>query len=276
MAAHCGPTATLPTPVRARVWAAGDATSRAVRLALLVRAGEPGYATALTAPIWGFQDSLFRGQSIKLARPLGSYVMENVLFKVAFPAEFHGQTAVEAALRLHPQVDGRLDEIARITIESQESAVRIINKRGPLHNPADRDHCIQYMTAVALLKGSLTADDYEDQAAADPRIDRLREKMEVIERPSYSRDYLDPEKRSIANAIQIEFRDGSRSGRVEVEYPLGHRRRRDEARPLLFEKFRANSSTRLPEETVARLIKWFEDPARLDAMPVTEFIGAIL
>ena len=174
-------------------WAAGDATSRAVRLALWTRAGEPGYATALTAPTWGFQDSLLRGQTVKLARPLGSYVMENILFKVAFPAEFHGQTAVEAALWLHAKAAGRWDDVARITIETQESAVRIINKRGPLHNPADRDHCIQYMTAVALLKGDLTAEDYEDHAAADPRIDALRAKMEVVERPSYSRDYLDPD-----------------------------------------------------------------------------------
>ncbi len=256
-------------------WAAGDATSRAVRLALWTRAGEPGYATALTAPTWGFQDSLLRGQTVKLARPLGSYVMENILFKVAFPAEFHGQTAVEAALWLHAKAAGRWDDVARITIETQESAVRIINKRGPLHNPADRDHCIQYMTAVALLKGDLTAEDYEDHAAADPRIDALRAKMEVVERPSYSRDYLDPDKRSIANAIEIEFHDGSRSERVEVEYPLGHRRRRDEARPILFQKFRANAATRLSEETVALLVEWFENPAHLDAMSVTELVGVM-
>jgi 2-methylcitrate dehydratase len=201
--------------------------------------------------------------------------MENILFKVAFPAEFHGQTAVEAALRLYPQVAGRWDEIARITIETQESATRIIDKRGPLFNPADRDHCIQYMVAVALLQGELTADDYEDQAAADPRIDHLREKVEVIENPRYSRDYLDPDKRSIANSVQIEFRDGGRSERVEIEYPLGHRRRRDEARPLLFAKFRTNAASRLPQETVQRLIERFEDPARLDATAVTEFVGAL-
>ena len=255
-------------------WAAGDAASRAVRLALWTRAGEAGYATALTAPTWGFQDSLFRGQTIKLARPLGSYVMENVLFKVAFPAEFHGQTAVEAALRLHPHVRGRLDEIARITIETHESAMRIINKRGPLHNPADRDHCIQYMVAVALIHGRLIAEDYEDAAAADPRIDQLREKMEVVEEPRYSRDYLDPDKRSIANALQIEYRDGSRSEHLEIEYPLGHRRRRDEARPLLFEKFKANAATRLPPETVQRLAVLFEDPARLDATAASDFVAA--
>ncbi len=256
-------------------WAAGDTASRAVRLALWTRVGEPGYATALTAPTWGFQDSLFRRQTIKLARPLGSYVMENVLFKVAFPAEFHGQTAVEAALRLHPQVRGRLEEIVRITIETQESAMRIINKRGPLHNPADRDHCIQYMTAVALLHGKLTAEDYEDEAASDPRIDRLREKMEVVEEPRYSRDYLDPDKRSIGNSVQVEFRDGTGSERVEIEYPLGHRRRRAEARPLLFEKFRTNAATRLPPETVERLVEWFEDLDHLDATTVKEFVTAL-
>jgi 2-methylcitrate dehydratase len=256
-------------------WAAGDAASRAVRLALLTRAGEPGYASALTAPTWGFQESLFRGQSIKLARPLGSYVMENVLFKVAFPAEFHGQTAVEAALRLHPQVRGRLEDIARIRIETQESAMRIINKRGPLYNPADRDHCIQYMTAVALLHGRLTAEDYEDKAAADPRIDRLREKMEVVEETCYSRDYLDPDKRSIGNSVQVEFRDSSRTERVEVEYPLGHRRRRDEARPLLFEKFRANAASRLTAEKMQRVTDLFEEPSRLDSTAVTEFVDTL-
>ena len=230
-------------------WAAGDATSRAVRLALWTKAGEPGYATPLTAPVWGFQDSLFRGQTVKLARPLESYVMENILFKVAFPAEFHGQTAVEAALRLHPKVAGRIDNIRRIAIETQESALRIIDKRGPLVNPADRDHCIQYMVAVALLNGELTADDYEDEAAGDPRIDRLREKMEVVHRPEYSRDYLDPAKRSIANAVAIEFHDGSPSERIEIEYPLGHRRRRDEARLSLFSKFRASASSRLSQRS---------------------------
>jgi 2-methylcitrate dehydratase len=256
-------------------WAAGDATSRAVRLALLVRAGEPGYASALTAPTWGFQDSLFRGKPIKLARPLASYVMDNVLFKVAFPAEFHGQTAVEAALRLYPQVQDRLEGIARVTIETHESAMRIINKRGPLNNPADRDHCIQYMVAVALLHGRLVAEDYEDAIAADPRIDQLREKMEVVEGQRYSTDYLDPNKRSIANALQIEFRDGSKTERIEIEYPLGHRRRRDESRPLLFEKFRGNAATRLPSEAVQGLVEWFEEPSRLDDVPVTEFMAEL-
>jgi 2-methylcitrate dehydratase len=256
-------------------WAAGDATSRAVRLALWTQAGEMGYATALSAPTWGFQDSLFRGKAVTLARPLDCYVMENILFKVSFPAEFHGQTAVEAALRLHPQVRGRLDQIAKITIETQESAVRIINKQGPLVNPADRDHCIQYLVAVALLHGKLTAEDYEDSVAADPRIDLLRAKMEVVEEPRYSRDYLDPDKRSIANAVQVEFQDGSRSERVEVEYPLGHRRRRDEARPLLVEKFRANALSMLAAKTVDRLVEQFADPQRLDVTSVTDFVGDI-
>ena len=253
-------------------WAAGDATSRGVRLALWTRAGEMGYPAALSTPTWGFQDSLFRGHTVTLARPLGSYVMENVLFKVAFPAEFHGQTAVEAALRLHAQVRGRWDQIARILIETQEPALRIISKQGPLANPADRDHCLQYMVAVALVYGALTAEHYEDRFAGDPRIDCLRGKMEVVEQPSFSRDYLDPDKRSIGNAVQIEFNDGSRSERIEIQYPLGHRRRRDEARPMLFQKFRANAGTRLSRETVDRLVAWFEDPPRLDATAVPDFV----
>jgi 2-methylcitrate dehydratase len=255
-------------------WAAGDATSRGVRLALWSQAGEMGYPTAITAPTWGFQESLFRGKTVKLARPLGTYVMENILFKVSFPAEFHGQTAVEAAIRLHPLVRDRWNRIARIRIDTQESAVRIINKRGPLNNPADRDHCLQYMVAVALAQGKLAAEDYEDQATENPLFDRLREKMEVVEQPCYSRDYLDPEKRSIANAVQVFFDDGSCTERVEVEYPLGHRRRRAEARPALAEKFRRNVATQLPAETVRRLVELLEDPARLDAMPVADFVSA--
>jgi 2-methylcitrate dehydratase len=253
-------------------WAAGDATSRAVRLALWTLAGEMGYATALSAPRWGFQDVLCGGRPLTLARPLGSYVMEHILFKVAFPAEFHGQTAVEAAIRLHPQVAGRLEHIGRIRIETQESAVRIIAKEGPLHNPADRDHCIQYMVAVALIHGTLTAEHYEDAAAADPRIDRLRERMEVVEVPRYSADYLDPGKRSIANAVQVDFDDGTATERVEVEYPLGHRRRRDESRPALREKFLHNAATRLSATTAEELLQLMEDPSRLDALPVCEFV----
>ena len=198
--------------------------------------------------------------------------MENVLFKVSYPAEFHAQTAVEAAVRLHPEVAQRLDQVVRVTITSQESAVRIIDKRGPLHNPADRDHCIQYMTAVGLIQGDLTAADYEDKAAADPRIDRLREVMEVVEDPRYTHDYLDPEKRSIANAVQVFFKDGSQTEKVEVEYPLGHMRRRGEAIPLLVEKFRRNLAGRFSDERVDELVSLFGDAVRLDGMAVNEFV----
>ncbi|MBV8677458.1 MAG: bifunctional 2-methylcitrate dehydratase/aconitate hydratase, partial [Planctomycetaceae bacterium] len=214
-------------------WAAGDATSRAVRLALMTRLGEMGYPSALTAPTWGFQDALFRGRPLALARPLGSYVIENILFKISFPAEFHAQTAVEAAIAFHPQVKDRLGEIETIRIETQESALRIIDKVGPLKNPADRDHCLQYMVAVALLKGDLTAEDYEDAAAADPRIDWLRDRMVVTEDARMSADYLDPAKRSIGNSVQVVFPGGQSTEKVTVEYPIGHRRRRAEGIPLL-------------------------------------------
>ncbi len=254
-------------------WAAGDATRRAVQLALWTMAGEKGYATALTTPTWGFQDSLFRGKPITLARPLGCYVMENILFKVSFPAEFHGQTAVEAALRLHPQVRGRWDQIERIRIETQESAMRIIAKSGPLKNPADRDHCLQYMVAVALRQGSLTAEHYEAEAAADPLIDRLRERTEVVEEPRYSREYLDPDKRSIANAVQVCFADGTQTERIEVEYPLGHRRRRAESRPALLDKFVSNAGTRLSAESVTKLATLFQDTDRCDGLTVPDFVN---
>ncbi|MCS7188923.1 MAG: bifunctional 2-methylcitrate dehydratase/aconitate hydratase [Bacteroidia bacterium] len=219
-------------------WAAADATSRAVRLAWFAKAGEPGYPTALTAPTWGFEAVIMGGQPVKLARPLDSYVMENILFKVSYPAEFHGQTAVEAALKLHPQVKDKIERIDKILIETQESAVRIIDKKGPFRNPADRDHSLQYMTAVALLYGELTYAHYEEPIASDPRIPALITKMEVKENPAFSRDYLDPEKRSIANAIQIFFEDGTSTDKVVVEYPVGHRRRRKEALPLLQAKFK--------------------------------------
>ncbi len=256
-------------------WAAGDATSRAVRLALWTMAGEPGYVTPLTAA-WGFESNLFDGQSITLGRPLGTYVMENVLFKVSFPAEFHGQTAVEAALQLHPLVKDRLDRVERIHIETQEPAVRIIAKHGPLQNPADRDHCLQYIVAVGLIHGTLTADHYEDETAADPRIDHLRKLTEVTEDPAYSRDYLDPGKRSIANAVQVWFDDGASTGRVAVEYPLGHRRRRDEARPQLMEKFRQNAGTCLSDVAVQTLAEFIDDPHRLDRLSVPEFVDLTL
>lgn len=255
-------------------WAAGDAVSRGLWHAFLAMRGERGYRTALTAPTWGFDDVALRGQPLALTQPLGSYVMENVLWKISYPAEFHGQTAVEAALRLHPVVRGRLDDIDRVVIETQESAVRIIDKSGPLKNPADRDHCIQYMTAVALATGHLTDESYLDATANDPvlGIDRLRERMEVREEPRYSRDYLDPERRSIANAVQVFFRDQTTSPRVEVEYPLGHRRRREEALPLLYEKAHRNLASRFPERQVEALLALFDDPPALDAMPVDAFV----
>ncbi len=225
-------------------WAAGDATSRGVWHAFNALRNEMGYQGVLTTKIWGFQDALFRGKSITLARPLGSYVMEHVLFKISFPAEFHAQTAVEAAITLHPEVKDRLDEIERIEMTTHESAIRIIDKRGALHNPADRDHCLQYMAAIGLIFGKLTAEHYEDKVAADPRIDALREKMIVAEDKQFSIDYLDPEKRSIANAVQVFFRDGSCSRRIEVHYPIGHRRRRQEGIPELIKKFRGSLEIR--------------------------------
>jgi 2-methylcitrate dehydratase len=253
-------------------WAAGDATSRGVRLALLARQGEMGYPSALSARTWGFCDALFGGQSLRLPRPYGSYVMENVLFKIAFPAEFHAQTAVEAALALHPQVRDRLDDIERVVLTTQESAVRIISKSGPLHNPADRDHCLQYMVAVGLLFGELTADHYEDEVARDPRIDALRTRMRVAEDARYSRDYLDPDKRSIANAVQVFFRDGSQTAKVEVAYPLGHRRRRAEGLPLLVAKSRRNLATRFPQQRAEALVELCLDAERLEGLTVPAFV----
>jgi 2-methylcitrate dehydratase len=252
-------------------WAAGDATSRGVRLAYIAKTGEMGYPSALSAKTWGFCDVLFKGKPIQLARPLDSYVMENILFKISFPAEFHAQTAVEAAVKLHPDVKDRLQEIDKILIRTHESAIRIISKTGPLHNPADRDHCLQYMVACGLIFGNLTADHYEDDVARNPLIDQLRAKMVVEEEPRYSKDYLDPEKRSIANAIQIFFKDGSATELVEVEYPIGHKRRRSEGIPLLIEKFQHNASTRLPGHRVEKLLKLFENEEKLMAMAIPEF-----
>lgn len=254
-------------------WAAGDATSRGVQLAMTTLQGEMGYPTALTAKQWGFYDVLKGGQPLEWERELGSYVMENVLFKISFPAEFHAQTAVEAALKLHSQVQGRLDEIERVEIVTHESAVRIIDKTGPLNNPADRDHCLQYMTAIGLIHGSLTADHYEDDAAADPRIDALREKMVVSEEPRYTKDYLDPDKRSIANALTVVFNDGSKTEQVEVEYPVGHRRRRDEGTPLLFEKFESNLASHYPESKVKEIRTMCESVEALDSLAVSDFVG---
>jgi 2-methylcitrate dehydratase len=256
-------------------WAAGDATSRGVRLALMALQGELGYPSALSAKGWGFYDVLLRGKAISLARPLGSYVMENILFKVSFPAEFHAQTAVECALKLHAEVKDRLDEIEKITITTQESAIRIIDKSGPLHNPADRDHCIQYMTAIGLIFGELTADHYESDVAKDPRIDALREKMIVVEEPQYSRDYLDPEKRSIANAVQVFFRDGSATKKVLVEYPIGHRRRRAEGVPLLVKKFEANLASRLATDQCKKVMDLCLDLKRLQSIAANDFMDML-
>ena len=255
-------------------WAAGDATSRAVRLADMTLRGEMGLPGVLTAPQWGFYDVLFKGRPFKLNRDFGSYVMENILFKISFPAEFHAQTAAEAAVTLHPQVKDRLDEIDKIVITTHESAIRIISKQGPLANPADRDHCLQYMTAVPLIFGSLTAEHYEDDFhGAHPLIDRLRDKMEVVEDPRYSREYLEPDKRSIANAVQVFFQDGSHTEKVAVEYPIGHRRRRKEGIPLLEKKFRNNLATRFPPGRADRIFNLCKSQEALEQTPVNEFMA---
>ena len=235
-------------------WAAGDATSRAVRLALMARAGEMGYPSVLTAKTWGFYDVSFRGQAFKFQRPYGSYVMENVLFKISYPAEFHAQTAVEAAMTLQRQLDARKlssEAIEKITIRTHEACLRIIDKQGPLANPADRDHCVQYMIAIPLIFGRLTAADYEDDVAADPRIDALRAKVACVEEPRFTADYHDPEKRSIANSLRVELNDGAVLEET-VEYPIGHRRRRAEGLPLLVEKFKRNLAPALPSGAAAR------------------------
>jgi len=253
-------------------WAAGDATSRAVRLALISRTGEMGYPSVLTAATWGFYDASFRGKEFKFQRPFGAYVMENVLFKISFPAEFHAQTAVEAAMQLHPVVKNRLEDIRQIKIRTHEAAIRIIDKRGPLDNPADRDHCIQYMVAVPLIFGRLTAADYEDEVAADARIDRLREKIVCVEDPQFTRDYHDPEKRSIGNALTVEFKDGAKLAETVVEYPIGHKRRRKEGMPILVEKFERNLARRFPPKQRKAILKLCLDAEKLAATPVDEFV----
>ena len=257
-------------------WAAGDACRRAVTLALMVLRGEMGYPSALTADVWGFYDVLFKGQPFRFQRPYGSYVMENVLFKISFPAEFHAQTAVECAMTLHPQVRDRIDAIDRVVIETQEAGARIIDKTGPLDNYADRDHCIQYMVAVPLIFGKLTADSYNDEVAADPRIDALRAKMEVTENEAFTRDYFDPEKRGIGNAVQVFFADGSSTERVEVSYPIGHRRRRDEGIPVLVEKFRSAMAEHYGAAQAQRVAATCAEQQALEAMPVTDFVGALV
>jgi 2-methylcitrate dehydratase len=257
-------------------WAAGDATSRAVRHALISLTGEMGYPSALSAKTWGFYDVLFKGKPFTLPQAFGSYVMENVLFKISFPAEFHAQTAVEAAMRLHEEVRARLDDIERIVIETQEPGVRIIDKVGPLANPADRDHCIQYMVAVPLIFGRLTAADYEDGIAADPRIDALRARMQVRENPSFTRDYYAADKRYIGNALQVFFKDGSASERVQVDYPIGHRKRRAEGMPVLVKKFEAAVQAHFQVKQAERIKALFARSAELDALPVNELMAALV
>jgi len=257
-------------------WAAGDATSRAVRLALIAMTGEMGYPSALSAKTWGYYDVLFKGHPFEVSQPYGSYVMENVLFKISYPAEFHAQTAVEAAMTLHPAVRDRLDDIERIVIETQEAGVRIIDKTGSLDNPADRDHCIQYMVAVPLIFGRLTAADYEDDVAADPRIDALRERMEVVENEQYTADYFDAAKRYIGNAIQITFKDGSTTERIAVDYPIGHRERRDEGIPVLIDKFENSVKPKLGERQWAELKALCDDRERLAATAVDDFMALLV
>ena len=252
-------------------WAAGDATSRAVRLAMITLSGEMGYPSVLTAKTWGFEDVLFKGESLRIPQSFGSYVMENVLFKISFPAEFHAQTAVEAAVSIHPEIIDRLDEIDKIEITTHESAIRIISKVGELNNPADRDHCLQYMVAIGLLKGDLVAEDYEDEVAQNPRIDELRSKMVVTENKKYSEDYLDPEKRSIANKLRVLFKDGSSTQEIEVEYPIGHRRRRNEGIPVLEKKFLSNLKTVFDDEKSEQIYKEFLDFDKLTSMSVVDF-----
>ena len=253
-------------------WAAGDATSRAVRLALISKTGEMGYPSVLTAKGWGFYDVLFKGKEFKFQRKFGSYVMENVLFKISFPAEFHSQTAVECAMKLHSTVKDRLNEIKRIRVRTHEAAIRIIDKKGPLNNPADRDHCIQYMVAVPLIFGRLTAADYEDDVAKDPRIDQLRAKIVCIEDRKFTRDYHDPKKRSIANALTVEFKDGTKLEEVVCEYPIGHKRRRAEGMPVLVEKFKTNLARRFPAQQQKAILDVCMDADRLQAMPVDRFV----
>lgn len=256
-------------------WAAGDATSRGVRLSLMALKGEMGYPSALTAKTWGFYDVLFKSNEFKFQRPYGSYVMEQVLFKISFPAEFHSQTAVECAMTLHGKLKamGRTaDDIKKISIRTHEAAIRIIDKKGSLSNPADRDHCIQYMVAVPLLFGRLTAADYEDSVANDPRIDALRDKIECSEDKQFTKDYHDPEKRSIANGLTVELKDGTKMPEVMVEYPIGHRRRRKEGMPVLVEKFKTNLGRRFPSKQQKAILDVSLDHAALEAMPVNEYV----
>ena len=253
-------------------WAAGDATSRAMQLVWLTKKGQIGYPSAISAPTWGFQDVLFNGKNLILNQEFESYVMENVLFKISFPAEFHAQTAVEAAVKLHDEIKNKFDEIDKIKIITHESAIRIISKEGKLNNPADRNHCLQYMTAIGLIKGDLVAEDYEDTVANDPLVDNLREKMEIEEDLSFSKDYLDPSKRSIANSLQIFFKDGTFTDIEEVHYPIGHKNRRSEGIPILIRKFEKNLMTQFSEDRVKGIMSLFEDNEKLFNLPVSEFV----
>ncbi len=260
-------------------WAAGDATSRAVRLAMIARTGEMGYPSVLSAKTWGFYDVLFKGNAFKFQRPYGSYVMENVLFKISFPAEFHSQTAVEAAMTLHQELKklGKTDkDIKKITIRTHEACIRIIDKKGPLHNPADRDHCVQYMVAMPIIFGRLTASDYEDSIAADKRIDVLRDKIVCVEDTKFTRDYHDPAKRSIANALTVEFTDGRTLKEIVVEYPIGHKRRRKEGMPVLMAKFKTNLARVFAEKQREAIWDLCTDASKLDATPVNEFVDMMV
>jgi 2-methylcitrate dehydratase len=257
-------------------WAAGDATSRAVRHALIALTGEMGYPSALSAKAWGFYDVLFKGRPFSYSQGFGSYVMENVLFKISYPAEFHAQTAVECAMQLHPAVKDRLGEIERVVIETQEPGVRIIDKTGPLANPADRDHCIQYMVAVPLIFGRLTAADYEDAVASDPRVDELRGRMVVRENTAFTEEYYAADKRYIGNAVQVFFRDGSSTGRAHVDFPVGHRKRREEGIPLLKEKFALSVAAHFAAAQTAKITALFADRAKLEAMPVHELVATMV
>ncbi|MEO8005559.1 MAG: bifunctional 2-methylcitrate dehydratase/aconitate hydratase [Betaproteobacteria bacterium] len=260
-------------------WAAGDATSRAVRLALIAKTGEMGYPSVLSAKTWGFYDVLFKGKKFEFQRPYGSYVMENVLFKISFPAEFHSQTAVEAAMTIHKELQKlgkKPEDVKRITIRTHEACIRIIDKKGPLDNPADRDHCIQYMVAVPILFGRLTAGDYEDAIAKDARIDKLRDKIECVEDKKFTKDYHDPEKRSIANALTVEFSDGTKIKEIVVEYPIGHKRRRKEGMPVLVEKFKTNLARRFPAKQQKAILDLCLDPKKLSATPVNEFVDLMV
>ena len=265
-----------PTTGPRKSWAAGDAASRSVRLALLALKGEMGYPSALTAQGWGFYDVLFKGEPFKFQRPYGSYVIENVLFKIAYPTAFHGQTGVEAAIKLHPLVQDRIADVKRIEVKCHNSTMVILDKSGPLANPADRDHCMQYMMAVGLIFGKLTTEDYEDHVAADSRIDSLRAKMQLTESKVFEREYHDPAKRTNANSIQVFFRDGTKTPLAQVDYPLGHRKRRREGIPLLIEKFDRNIARIYAEKQRRAIRDVCLDRKRLAAMPVNEFIDTLV